>query len=315
MHDSHVRAEVRSAVQRDVREEWWFDAIRAARAWDTLRADAPVRVCVIDVGVAIEHPLLRDRVCEGWNFVDDNADVRPPPGRHHGTQIAAIIARLTAINPRIEIMPLRTRGPDRESLGHLVSALRYALANGAQVVSVSYRIEANDSTALEIVLREAQARGVILVVSAGNENADLTRWSMLPATFGLTLPNVITVQAAGRPGQYFPDSNYFPAMPLLAAPGVGIATILNDASANDGWTNMRGTSAAAPIVAGSIALLLSDARFASRARDMQALLLGTAREYPQEVPGRAHQRSMRLLDLEAAVHAGLWGREHCGNPP
>ena len=94
---------------------------------------------------------------------------RPPAAFGHGTMIAGLIHRVA---PTARIMPLKAfRGDGSSSVFDLVRAVRYALANGARVISMSFSMSAviPESMELKKALDEAEARGVICIASAGNE--------------------------------------------------------------------------------------------------------------------------------------------------
>ncbi|MEI3161662.1 MAG: S8 family serine peptidase [Oscillospiraceae bacterium] len=122
----------------------------ASRSWGghamgltTLRHQADVllpagrraTVAVIDTGADCTHPLLAGRVsARSYDFANDTADVTDVNG--HGTATAGLVADLTP--DEVDVMVLRVYGDDDLSKpSRVLTALEYALENGATVVNMS----------------------------------------------------------------------------------------------------------------------------------------------------------------------------------
>lgn len=155
----------------------------ASRSWGghemgltTLRHQADVllpagrraTVAVIDTGAEVSHPLLAGRVsARSYDFADNTADVTDVNG--HGTATAGLVADLTP--DEVDVMVLRVYGDDNLSKpSRVLTALEYALENGATVVNMSIgwpnAIEKGYSF-LNSVLAQAYAAGVVVVAAAG----------------------------------------------------------------------------------------------------------------------------------------------------
>lgn len=154
----------------------------ASRSWGghemgltTLRHQADVllpagrraTVAVIDTGAEVSHPLLAGRVsARSYDFADNTADVTDVNG--HGTATAGLVADLTP--DEVDVMVLRVYGDDNLSKpSRVLTALEYALENGATVVNMSIgwpnAIEKGYSF-LNSVLAQAYAAGVVVVAAA-----------------------------------------------------------------------------------------------------------------------------------------------------
>ena len=122
----------------------------ASRSWGghemgltTLRHQADVllpagrraTVAVIDTGADCTHPLLAGRVsARSYDFANNTADVTDV--NSHGTATAGLVADLTP--DEVDVMALRVYDDDNLSKPSLVlTALEYALENGATVVNMS----------------------------------------------------------------------------------------------------------------------------------------------------------------------------------
>ncbi|MEA2224520.1 MAG: hypothetical protein QOH83_2896, partial [Solirubrobacteraceae bacterium] len=164
---------------------------------------------------------------------------------------------------------------------------RYALRHGARVINLSLA-GPNRSRALEDEIRAAQAAGVFVVTAAGNYGRDLAAVPAYPASYAE--PNVIGVASTGPAGELSGFSNRGGPV-SLAAPGEEILT-----TARGGYESFYGTSAAAPHVAGAIALLRS-ARPAATVAQIRSALEGGA----QRIAGLAGTVRCGLLDVGAAM--------------
>ena len=179
--------------------------------------------------------------------------------RAHGTAAAGIVAGeadnnfgVAGVCPSCEVMLLRARDFDRAHsvLPKLAEAVRYAVAQGANVVSVSDGRFAPDvlpevDSEIRAALAEAEAQGVVVVASAGNDRNLGVR---LPAAY----PTVLAVASVGPSWGPSSTTSHGPNVDV-AAPGECIHTL----SPNGETRCFEGTSAAAPIVAALAALLVA----------------------------------------------------------
>jgi hypothetical protein len=220
-------------------------------------------VAVVDTGVDPFHPLLRYRLAPGgYDFVDHDAspwdsadglnqdgdsDVDEAAG--HGTFVAGLVL-LTA--PGASILPYRVL----DSEGHggtfqICQAVIAAMDRGADVINMSFEVVGGDpasptrSRVLDRILEEASRRGVVLVSGAGN-------WATAELPFPARDRRVLAVAAVDADGELAEFSN-FGSTVALAAPGVEVYSGLW-AQRFGTWS---GTSMAAPLVSGAVALLRS----------------------------------------------------------
>lgn len=214
-----------------------------------LPAGSSVTVAVIDTGADCTHAMLRGRVSAcSYDFANATADVTDING--HGTATAGLVADLTP--DAVNVMVLRVYDDDNMSkASRVLTALEYALENGATVVNLSLgwtnAIE-KGYTFLNSVLTQAYASGVVVVAAAGNRsqsnptgNAD----DVYPAN----QEAVLTVSGVDRSRSF--DSSYSSAGTSvdLCAPGSSVVV-----AAPGGGTSVRsGTSFAAPHIAAAAA--------------------------------------------------------------
>jgi predicted outer membrane repeat protein len=263
-------------------EQWLLGKIQAPEAWDTCRGDHEIIVAVIDTGVDYNHRDLRSNMwvneaevngvagvdddgngyiddLRGYNFIYNNDD--PLDDHGHGTHCAGTIAAvgnngldIAGICWTARIMPLKALGAAGDgTAADAVPAIYYAIANGADVISISWGGD-DGSDMLREAVAYAQQQGVVVVAAAGNQDAEVPYF---PAAF----PEVISVTATESDDHRWYLSNYGDWVDL-AAPGRDVLSLraagTSAGSARDAFTcKMSGTSTAAPQVSGACALLLS----------------------------------------------------------
>jgi hypothetical protein len=197
-------------------------------------------VAVVDTGVK-PIPQLGDAV--DWQTSDsvvaDTVPSADPKG--HGTQMATIIH---ARDPGARLMAVKALGINGGSEADLAAGIRYALDNGAEIINLSLE-GGGDDEGVRSALEEAEARGVIVVVAAGNRGLDLDRYPAYPASYGLA--NLVVVSATDHDGRLLAISNR--SRSAVPAPGDRIPAYGTDGRA----TTVTGTSPAAAIVTADIA--------------------------------------------------------------
>jgi subtilisin family serine protease len=142
----------------------------------------------------------------------------------------------------------------------VANAIRYAVDNGAQIISMSFGKDFSPEKAVvDAAMQYADQKGVLLVHAAGNSGLDTDTGRNFPASrylSGQDIPNLITVGASSRNNnQELPAdfSNYGKQTVDLFAPGVNIYS----ATPANQYATYSGTSMAGPVVAGVAAVLKS----------------------------------------------------------
>jgi len=248
--DAIVRpAEVAVAGGQEI--PWGITRIGADRAWATSTGEG-VRVAVIDSGIDLDHPDLKDNIKGGYNAVKrkDSFD----DGFGHGTHVAGIIAALnnsygvvgTSYNVSLYgVKVLDDTGAGR--LSDLIEGLAWSVFNRMQVVNISLETS-EDLPPFRKAIAKTYAAGVVIVAAAGNGGGE----TAYPAAY----PEVIAVSAVDGEDNIAPWSNS--GKIELTAPGVDIlSTVPVGFIPDSAYFSSSGTSMACPHVSGTVALLLA----------------------------------------------------------
>lgn len=241
----------------------------------------------------------------------------------HGTHVAGTIGAATdngegvaGVNPGSMILPVRVLGKCGGYTSDIVDGMRWAAglpvtgvpANQfpARVLNLSLGGGGSCSATYQSAVADVRAAGAVVVVAAGNSDADAAGYS--PAS----CPGVITVAATGKAGDRSYYSNYGDTVELaapggdrLADNGDTILSTLNTGSTSPGadtYVRYQGTSMATPHVAGVVSLMLS-ANDTLDPADIDALLPQMVRQFPAGSTCTPSLCGAGLLDAGAAVAA------------
>lgn len=275
----------------------------------TMTEPRPVTVALIDTGVDISHPEIKDAVwvnedeipedgidndnngyiddVNGWNFFDDNNQLYSGKEDDHGTHGAGSIAAKRgnggmagiADDKYVKIMPIKALGKvlGEDGLGEeeaVIRSIQYAEANGAQICNLSFGTQ-EYYPRLEQVMRESK---MLFFVSAGNGDEEEVGYNIdgIPDyPSGFDLDNIVSVANLMFDGKLEKTSNFGPKNVDIAAPGTYILSIMPE----NGYGYMTGTSMATPIVAGVAAMVYSY-RTDFTLQDVKEALMNTVRKYP-----------------------------------
>ena len=239
----------------------------------------------------------------------------------HGTHCAGIIAAardnkkgIDGIADNVRIMMIRAVPDGDEHDKDIALAIRYAVDNGAQVVSMSFGKDFSPEKAwVDEAVQYAEKKGVLLVHAAGNDSKNIDSADNFPnAVYNNKkgkATNWITVGASGDPkngGVTAKFSNYGKKEVDVFAPGVQIYSTIPGGNT---YGNASGTSMACPVVAGTAAFILGYYP-ALTAKQLKYVIEKSARPVTEDVniPGTEEKISLSelsttggLLDAYSAI--------------
>jgi serine protease len=244
-----------NALRTDTPLSWGLDRIdQRSPVLDTKftyddSAVHPVNVYVLDTGILSSHTQFGGRVIPGYNWVDIS-DTEDCSG--HGTHCTGTIGgKDYGICKHCKLIAVKVmlgcggEGTWTTIIAGLDWSITHAMPSGIpSVISMSlsgaYNSFVNDmiSTAVDL--------GIVVVVSAGNDNTDASFYS--PASS----PAAITVGAISLSGTKSSYSNFGKSVDIFA-PGDNITSAFIG-EGNSNFRDFSGTSMAAPHVAGVAAL-------------------------------------------------------------
>jgi thermitase len=276
-------------VSWGVDPEKHFASINLEKAWKSFKKRKDVVVAVIDTGVDSRHPFLQGNlVGEGLDFTG-----KSPRDHHgHGTHIAGIIK---SVFPEVKILSLKYYDPKAsgsEQVRATIRALKKAISLKVDIINYSAG-GPQASKEEEIVLKEAQKKGILVVAAAGNKSADIDepRNAFYPASY--RLPNIITVGSYDENLSVVPSANFGKKSVEIAAPGHRIRSAIPSRSS----AYMTGTSQATAFVTG-VAALVKASRPELSAVEIKRILLESSLRV-RSLQGKIAQE--RKLDAAAAV--------------
>ena len=207
-----------------------------------------IKLAVIDSGIELNHPDLKENIKGGYNAIDKK--VSPTDDYGHGTHVAGIIAAqnnsigVVGVSANVSLYSVKVLDSNGNGyLSDLIEGIEWSIKNGIQIINMSLGV--TDSISLHDSITKANQAGIILVAAAGNNPYDVVKY---PAAY----QEVISVVATDSNDQIWygcPKGKVD-----ISAPGVDVYSTYKNGS----YSNMSGTSIAAPHVAGAAALLLSN---------------------------------------------------------
>ncbi len=281
--------------------------IDASGVWTDYLGRA-IRIAIIDEGVQYTHKDLvaSYRTAIDRDFVGRDLDAAPVGAREgHGTAVAGIIGAQAdnalggaGVAPGAELAGLRVsfgaRSSTTEILGALTASRDFDVVNNSWQFTTFFSdsfagaaFRAHGQAIQDAVRLGRGGLGSNFVFAAGNGGA---RGDDVNFHDFQNSPYVIAVAATDQAGAIAAFSTGGAAV-LVAAPGVGILTtdLVGSAGFDRGdYTALSGTSAAAPVVSGVVALML-EANRGLGYRDVQQILAYSAnRVAPFETGARTN---------------------------
>ena len=254
-----------------------LEQINIPKAHDEGYFGQGVNILILDSGFNLDHPVFDSlNIVAEWDVINDDSTTKNEDGQdvstqqNHGTNVFSVLggyAPGVMVGPAYKANYLLAK---TEIVGeeiqveedYFVSALEWGEALGADVMSASLGYidwyspkDLDGNTAITTnAVDIASDLGVVCITAAGNENGNYWNTITPPADADF----VISVGAVNYSGNITKFSSRGPTAdgrtkPEVCASGYGVYC----ASGNSSYVRKNGTSYAAPLVAGGVAILLS----------------------------------------------------------
>ncbi len=240
-------------------KQWALQELNADKLYTYFRENKikptkKARIFILDTGVDAKHEDIAKRYKSVKNEYDKDV-------QGHGTHCAGIAAAITDNNKGIASLSPADGFTEITSVKVLsdfgggtqrtiINGILEAADNGADVISMSLGGRSSDSKqrAYKQAVDYANKKGAIVVVAAGNSNANSKNYAPAGA------PGVICVSAIDTTLSRANFSNYVQDVKMgIAAPG----TLIYSTFPKNQYKAFNGTSMATPYVAGLIGLMKS----------------------------------------------------------
>lgn len=252
-------------------------------------------VAVLDTGVDITHPALKDQIwvntkeiaannidddgngfiddVNGWNANKKNGDIKDTMG--HGTHCAGIIGSKpkaeTPFSPRgvapsVKLMPVHIiQGDAKSFMSDAADGIKYAVDNGAKILSNSWRLyqswtsyEVNEANVklLREAIEYAGASDVLFVVAAGNESRNVNETHAKDPIYPVGFNDLGNLISVAATNSKKEIANFSNYGHNYVHVAAPGDSIISTLNGGS-WGPMSGTSMATPLVAGALARGLS----------------------------------------------------------
>ncbi len=306
----------------------YLNRLRLPDAWELVKAESSqVVIAVVDGGTNIQHKDLKANLwrnvdeidnngldddqngfvddIHGWNFTNNTADPTglgsTPINAMHGTHVAGICCAVTDNHIGIagsswnaKLMAINAGSPysDNAILSGYDGIL-YAAENGADIISCSWGSLGSASLYEQDVVNHAMELGSMVVGAAGNDNDSTAHY---PSSYDGVL-SVAALSNAKNLKAYY--SNYGKTIDI-SAPG----SIIYGTTGFDSYGTLSGTSMAAPLAAGVVALVKARHPDWSNLQAAEQVRV-TCTNIDDENPAFVGKLGRGIVNAEAALISGV----------
>lgn len=229
-----------------------------------------IKIAVIDSGLDVNHEDLQGAITHTYDIETNSSDVSKTS--KHGTNTVGIMAArandegIFGVASESDIIFLRFK--EEISSQEMIKLFEKAEAFGADIINCSWGSGTDTSTGHVGVSDEVKAKiqdlakngrggkGTVIVFSSGNTNEDIAKLNL-----EANIPEVISVGSSNEQNIKATMSNHGKNLDILAPGGdygfsLGVPTLAPMGLVESNTVLVKGTSAAAPIVSGVVALML-----------------------------------------------------------
>ncbi len=229
--------------------DYGIQMVGAPLEWSETMGEG-IKVGVIDTGVDYNHIELKNRIKDGINtitggdFADDNG---------HGTHICGIIAAekngvgVVGVAPKAELYVAKAFSADGKSnFAAIEKAINWLMQKDVNVVNMSFSSDVCGPSYTSLIQRMHKS-GISIICAAGNEGELGDNTIGYPARFAET----VAVSAVDVNKHIASFSSKGTSAEICAA-GIDIYSTYP----GGGYAVLSGTSMAAPIITGAVAILM-----------------------------------------------------------
>ena len=250
---------------------------KAFEAWDIDKGDSTIIIGVTDTGIDFDHEDLRTNIYYntndpidgvdndfdgyidnymGWDFGSNDNNPQWNESGTSGNQIHGVFTAglagartnndlgMASIGFSNKILPIKISN-DYGGISTGYEAIIYAAEHGCKIINCSWGSTSPHEYGKDVIKYVTENLGVIIVAAAGNDNNEALFY---PASYD----NVVSVAASNSIDEKWPNSSYNWRVDV-SAPGQNVLSTLS----NSTYGTSSGTSFSSPIVASSLALLMS----------------------------------------------------------
>jgi len=232
--------------------DWGLEFAGIPQQWRVTRGEG-VTVAVLDTGVELDHPDLREAVADARDFTGSRSG--PEDRQGHGTHVCGTVGArqndvgVVGVAPAVRLLVGKVLGDDGSGSERSVAAgIDWAVERGARIVSMSLG-SAQPSLQIKRAIDRAIAAGRFVVCAAGNDGG------VESVNYPAKWPGPVIVGAVDREGRLAAFSSRGEEMRErgICAPGQEVLSTY----VGGGYARLSGTSMATPFVTGVVALALA----------------------------------------------------------
>jgi major intracellular serine protease len=235
--------------------------LQAPEIWKMGEQGDGVVIAILDTGIDLNHPCLKDQIIGGRNFTNEGTSDDYSDHNGHGTHVAGIIGAkeddkgVVGVAPKCKLLIIKVlNGEGSGDYQWIIDGIRFAHnwkgPNGERVRAMNMSLGGpeNDPEMYKAIL-EAVSKGIIVCVASGNEgdNNEGTYEYGYPALYN----ECVTVAACDENRKLASFSNNSLEVDTISA---GVKVLSTYPSSQ--FAKLSGTSMATPHITGVMALLV-----------------------------------------------------------
>lgn len=238
------------------KSDWGRDLVGAKDFYGKTKGKG-IKICIADSGCAHNHPDLEGAIVDYFN---PYCNEYPVDGCGHGTHVAGIIGARDNSIGTIGIAPecdlYIAKALDDSGFGdwgRIAACIQWGVHKECNIINLSLGDLNEPPGIIKSAIQWAASKGVIVVCAAGNDpNSDFEHPTTNDVTFPARYDECIAVAALDKSKKLAYFSNRGKSLDAVE-PGVDIYSTWK----NNNYAMLTGSSQAAPIVSGIIALLMA----------------------------------------------------------